>query len=136
MLAAASAPLSDLSRLPHIVFWVWLHVLQFDVSNQTMDAYEDQINKRYRPLPAKRITLQQALFLRWLLVLICWAWSARYSMETLYASIALAALTVIYNELGTHRGHWIIRNLVNALGFFSFGTGATLMAGALGCTDY
>ena len=136
MLAAASAPLSDLSRLPHIVFWVWLHVLQFDVSNQTMDAYEDKINKRYRPLPARRITLQQALFLRWLLVLICWAWSARYSMETLYASIALAALTVIYNELGTHRGHWIVRNLVNALGFFSFGTGATLMAGALGCTDY
>ena len=129
-LAAASAPLSDLSRLPHVVFWVWLHVLQFDVSNQTMDPDEDEMNKRDRPLPAKRITLQQALFFCWLLVPVCWAWSAWYSVEALYASIALVALTVIYDELGAHRGHWIVRNLVNALGFCSFETGATLVAGA------
>ena len=95
-----------------------------------MDPDEDEMNKRDRPLPAKRITLQQALFFRWLLVPICWAWSAWYSVETLYASIALVALTVIYDELGAHRGHWIVRNLVNALGFCSFETGATLVAGA------
>ncbi|RDX47517.1 hypothetical protein OH76DRAFT_1354186 [Lentinus brumalis] len=127
-LAAASAPLSDISRLVHIVFWVWLHVLQFDVSNQTMDPDEDEMNKRDRPLPAKRITLQQALFFRWLLVPICWAYSALYSIETLYASMALVALTVIYDELGAHRMHWAIRNLVNALGFCAFETGATLVA--------
>ncbi len=32
----------------------------------------------------------------------------------MYASMALVALTVIYDELGTHAGHWAVRNLVNA----------------------
>ncbi|KAI9059890.1 hypothetical protein FKP32DRAFT_1679428 [Trametes sanguinea] len=128
-LAFASAPLQHASRIPHVVFWVWLHVLQFDVSNQTLDPDEDAMNKRDRPLPAKRITFEKAILLRWLLVPTCWLLSSLYSRQTLYASIALVALTIIYDELGAHRQHWLIRNLVNALGFASFEVGATLVAG-------
>ncbi|CDO69434.1 hypothetical protein BN946_scf184791.g29 [Trametes cinnabarina] len=128
-LAFASAPLRDASRISHVVFWVWFHVLQFDVSNQTLDPDEDAKNKSDRPLPAKRISLRNAILLRWLLVPACWLLSSLYSPQTVYASIALVALTIIYDELGAHGRHWIIRNLVNALGFASFEVGATLVAG-------
>ncbi|KLO15626.1 hypothetical protein SCHPADRAFT_824462 [Schizopora paradoxa] len=129
VLAAAAAPLTNISHLPHIIFWVWFHVLQFDVSNQTLDPEEDEHNKRDRPLPAKRISYRNAVILRWALVPACWTLSACYSLETMYASMALVALTAIYDEFGAHSGHWAVRNLVNALGFVSFEVGASLIAG-------
>ena len=47
------------------------------------------------------------------------------------ASIALVALTILYDELGAHRGHWFVRNAVNAAGFTSFEIGAALIASKL-----
>ena len=47
------------------------------------------------------------------------------------ASIALVALTILYDELGAHRGHWFVRNAVNAAGFTSFEIGAALVASKL-----
>jgi len=129
VLAVASAPLTSVAHLPHTIFWTWFHVLQFDVSNQTLDPEEDEFNKQDRPLPAKRITFRNAVILRWLLVPACWTLSACYSLETMYASMGLVALTVIYDELGAHSCHWAVRNLVNALGFVSFEVGASLVAG-------
>ena len=125
----ASAPLSDISHLPHVIFWIWFHVLQFDVSNQTLKPEEDEYNKQDRPLPAKRITWRNALILRWALVPACWALSACYSLETAYASIALCIFTYVYDEMGYAAGHWFGRNFVNALGFMSFEVGACLIAG-------
>lgn len=60
---------------------------------------------------------------------LCWMLSACYSRETLCASVALVALTVLYDELGAHAGHWLTRNTVNAMGFASFEVGASLIAG-------
>ena len=111
------------------MFWIWLQLLQFDVSNQTLDPEEDAHNKSYRPIPAKRLSLRTALILRWLLPLICFAWSAMYSKEVLVASFANCLLTYIYNEMGYAAGHWAGRNIVNALGFASFEVGACLIAG-------
>ncbi|EJF55707.1 hypothetical protein DICSQDRAFT_73107 [Dichomitus squalens LYAD-421 SS1] len=129
LLASASAPLRNVSRLPHVLFWVWLHLLQCDLSNQTMDPYEDEQNKNYRPLPAKRRSLQEALQFRWYIVPACLVLSAMYSAEAVYANIALAGLTVLYNEFHAHRGHWVLRNLVNTCGLAFFDLGATLIAG-------
>ncbi|EJD05643.1 uncharacterized protein FOMMEDRAFT_79213 [Fomitiporia mediterranea MF3/22] len=128
-LAAASAPLASFSRLPPTMFWIWLQLLQFDVSNQTLDPEEDEHNKAYRPLPAKRLSLRTAVILRWVLPLVCFAWSATYSKEVLYASIANCVLTYVYDEMGYAAGHWVGRNIVNALGFASFEVGACLIAG-------
>ncbi|KAI0316409.1 UbiA prenyltransferase family [Amylostereum chailletii] len=126
--AAAAAPIVELSRVPHVLFWIWFHMLQFCVSNQTLDPEEDGRNKRDRPLPSGRITLRNAIILRWVLVPACWALSACYSLQTVYASIVLVALTVIYDELHAHAGNWLVRNTVNALGFASFEVGATFVA--------
>lgn len=125
----AAAPICSITRLPHIIWWIWLHLLQFDVSNQTLDPEEDALNKSDRPLPSKRITFQNALRLRWTLIPTCWAVSALYSTQTFYASVSLVVFTVIYNELSAHAGHWLVRNTVNAAGFASFEAGATLIAG-------
>ncbi|KAJ7171158.1 UbiA prenyltransferase family [Mycena filopes] len=128
-LASASAPLSSIQRLPHVIFWIWFHVLQFDVSNQVLEPDEDALNKQDRPLPSCRLSLSQAILLRWALVPLCLGLSGCYSMEAVYASIALVGLTWIYNEGSAHKGHWFIRNTVNAAGFASFEVGATLVAG-------
>src|ERR1700734_2784258 len=77
--AAAAAPLASFDRLPHVIFWVWLHLLQFDVSNQYLDPTEDTLNKPFRPIPSGRVTLRQAQILRWALVPICMALSTCYS---------------------------------------------------------
>ena len=80
-------------------------------------------------MPSKRITWRNAKILRWLLVPACWILSAFYSVETVYASIALCILTFIYDEMGASAGHWFLRNFVNALGFMAFEVGACLVAG-------
>ncbi|KAI0669504.1 UbiA prenyltransferase family-domain-containing protein [Trametes maxima] len=129
VLASAAAPLDGPHRLPHVAFWLWLHLLQFDVSNQTLSPDEDAINKSHRPLPAKRISHSNAVLLRWLLIPICVLSSSAYSTHVVCASAALAVLTIVYNELGASRDHWIVRNLVNALGLASLEVGATLVAG-------
>ncbi|KAJ7276813.1 UbiA prenyltransferase family-domain-containing protein [Mycena rebaudengoi] len=128
-LVSTSAPLSSIYHLPHVIFWIWLHVLQFDVSNQILDPAEDALNKKDRPLPSNRISTCDAIILRWLLVPVCMGLSAFYSAETVYASIALIFLTIIYNECSAHKRHWLIRNVVNAAGFASFEVGASLVAG-------
>lgn len=131
MFATVAAPIYSLDRLPHIVFWIWLHLLQFNVSNQTFSVDEDRLNKADRPLPAGRITLSQAWVLRWALVPLCFALSLSYSARVLYASATFITLTCIYNELHVHASHGIVRNVMNALGFASMEAGATLVAGTV-----
>ncbi|KAJ3557578.1 hypothetical protein NM688_g1400 [Phlebia brevispora] len=127
LFATAAAPDFVGSNLPQAIFWLWLHLLQFDVSNQSMSPEEDEQNKRWRPLPSKRLTLRQARILRWLLVPVCLAVSCLYSLPIIYASISLISFTVIYNELSGH-SHWLVRNVVNACGAASFEVGTTLLA--------
>lgn len=106
-------------------------MLQLDVSNQIAKPEEDENNKKDRPPPSKRISWRNALVLRWVLVPMCWAPSACYSVETVYASIALCILTYVYDEMGFAAGHWLGRNVVNALGSLSFEVGAYLIAGMI-----
>jgi 4-hydroxybenzoate polyprenyltransferase len=93
-----------------------------------MDPEEDVRNKPDRPLASKRITLKNAIRLRILLVPICIAFSALYSFPVMLASIAVAVTTLIYNELGAHSAHWIIRNVAIAIAYGMFEAGASLVA--------
>ena len=132
MFAMAAAPVTSYTRLPHIAFWTWLHLLQFCIANQVHSIDEDAQNKPFRPLPSRRITATHALILRWLLVPICLAYSALYSGHVLYASVSMLILTICYNELHGDANHWLVRNILNALGTASFEWGATLLAGESG----
>lgn len=113
--------------MPKAIFWLWLHLLQFDVSNQSLSPEEDEQNKRWRPIPAKRVTVRQARILRWLLVPICLTVSSLYTLPILYASVSLIFFTLIYNEFAGG-SHWLVRNVVNACGAASFEVGTTLLA--------
>jgi len=128
LMAAASAPLTTSANLLHSFFWVWLHLLQFDVSNQTLNPVEDEHNKRDRPLPAKRISLKNAIILRWALVPVCWSLSACYGKNLAYTSLALTALTAFHNELHAHR-HIVGKNVATALCISAFEVGAILLSG-------
>lgn len=82
-----------------------------------------------RPLPAGRISLRNAVILRWALMPTCWALSLAYSKEVMYASMTLCAFTTMYNEL---HGAWSIfsRYALNGVGFAAFEAGTTLVASA------
>ncbi|KAH7926541.1 hypothetical protein BV22DRAFT_1032798 [Leucogyrophana mollusca] len=129
LFAIVAAPIHNLARIVHVVFWIWIHLLQFDIANQIVDPEEDSKNKATRPIPAGRITLQNATRLRWILLPVCFAYSALYSAQVLGASVAMAVLTLVYHEGHAH-AHWLSKNVVTAVDYGAFELGATLVAGS------
>ncbi|KAJ7174609.1 UbiA prenyltransferase family-domain-containing protein [Mycena filopes] len=127
LFAIVAAPLTSPRNLPHLIFWLWFHLLHFNTSNQTA-SLEDETNKPDRPLPAGRISLRAAVRLRWTLMPLCWALSLAYSKETMFASMALSAFTAMYNELGGSGSHFVVRYALNGLGFAAFEAGTALVA--------
>lgn len=112
------------------MFWIWLHLLHFNVANQIIDPQEDGKNKSSRPIPAGLITLEDALVLRWALIPICLALSACYSFQVFGLSLVLTLFIIFYNELKAHE-HWISKNFITAVGYACFEIGSTLIAGSL-----
>ncbi|KAH8103581.1 UbiA prenyltransferase family [Cristinia sonorae] len=127
--ALACAPQLKLSHICHVVAWLWLHILHFDLSNQTIGVEEDRVNKPDRPIPDGRISLESAITLRWIVFPICLLYSLSYSVQVFYASFVLAILTVIYNEWKCAR-KWYVKNSLNGAGYACFQLGATLIASA------
>ncbi|PCH35470.1 hypothetical protein WOLCODRAFT_80926 [Wolfiporia cocos MD-104 SS10] len=125
--ALAASHRVAVEHIPHAILWLWLHLLHFNVANQAARPEEDQHNKAWRPIPSGRMTSKNAMILRWLLVPVYWAISWLYGYQTLAVSIAFVALTVAYNELSIDGGHWIGRNVLNALGTAAFEIGTTLL---------
>lgn len=125
---AVSAPSRDPRSLLLTATWVWLNLLQCDVSNQSTpgSAAEDAANKPWRPIPAGRLTIDAARMLRWALLLICLAVSCAWGATI--PGIALAVLFWGYSELGCDSAHWSLKNAFNALGYGAFNLGATCVA--------
>lgn len=112
--AFAAAPHPIVTRIPDIIIWIWLHLLKHDIYNQMQDPEEDQKNKPYRPLPAGRITAQNAADVRWLLVPVCLVFSAMYGSKALACSACLEALSIWYNEFGGDKTG-LSKNLLTAI---------------------
>ncbi|CAI6336780.1 unnamed protein product [Periconia digitata] len=119
------SPYTIFSRLPAAMFWVWLHLLVLDLSNQRRpdSVAEDKLNKPWRPIPSGRLQPHHA---RQLLI---------FSIPFLYVlssqalggepeTVALFVLNWIYNDLDAAE-HMILRNILNALGITFIGAGAT-----------
>ncbi|OAX38628.1 hypothetical protein K503DRAFT_740916 [Rhizopogon vinicolor AM-OR11-026] len=134
LFAFAAAPHPHLARIPHTIIWIWMHLLKFDISNQIQDPEEDRRNKPDRPLPAGRITTENAADVRWLLVPICLAFSAEYGGLALASSICFEALSIWYNDFGGHKVG-ISKNLLTAAGYMFMEVGATIVAGSSPCID-
>ncbi|KAL4063855.1 UbiA prenyltransferase family-domain-containing protein [Scleroderma citrinum] len=128
LFAIAAAPLSSPIRLIDTTFWVWLHLLQFNVANQIKAPEEDKINKPSRPIPSGRITVHQATILRWALVPICLAYSALYSPQLTWVSLVMLLFTTWYNEHGGDKESFS-KNLLTAIMYGCLELGGTLVAG-------
>ena len=109
----------------YAVFWTWLHLLQFCVSNQSIDPEEDALNKPWRPIPSGLISVTSARCLRWILLPSCFSLSAY--LEVHWQGIALALAFLAHNEFHLH-SHWIMRNVCNAWGYAYFNAGAFAIA--------
>ncbi|KAI0070730.1 hypothetical protein K474DRAFT_1713083 [Panus rudis PR-1116 ss-1] len=126
--ALSLVPRAHLSRIPEGIFWIWVHVLQFDISNQSIGIEEDRVNKAWRPLLAGRVTINSARLCWRLLVPTCSLNSLHYGFETACASLVLCIFTVIHNDFKAHR-HWLLKNVVSAVGLAAFETGAAVIIG-------
>lgn len=116
-------------RIPLVLFWIWIHLLSFNVNNQRSPASveEDRLNKPWRPLPAGRISPALA---RVLGVLIC--------PSTTAVSLAIGVgwrqsllgvlLTVWYNRWGGSDVDPLLRNFITGLGYVCFTSGALEVA--------
>ena len=109
------------------VLWTWLHLLQFCVSNQSLNPEEDTLNKPWRPIPSGIVSVANARILRWILLPICLSLSI--SLEAHWQGICLAIGFIVHNEMHLH-SHWLMRNACNAWGYASFNAGASAIAGA------
>ena len=109
------------------VLWTWLHLLQFCVSNQSLDPDEDARNKPWRPIPSGIVSVVSARILRWILLPLCLSLSI--FLEAHWQGISLAIAFIAHNELHLH-SHWLMRNACNSWGYASFNAGASAIAGA------
>ena len=126
--AAPLSPTHPASHAIQCILWVWLHVLQFNLSNQLHDPEEDIRNKPWRPLPSGRITLANVFILKYITTATCLLLSYYYSFCTLMSSASLSILIRLYHENHGDQ-HWLSRNLMNSVGYSCFATGGTLVAG-------
>ncbi|KAF5376583.1 hypothetical protein D9757_009585 [Collybiopsis confluens] len=119
----ATSPKIQAGSVLRTVIWIWVHLLQANVSNQTFSGHEDLINKPWRPLPSGRITPNQARALRWCLMILCLCVSAAYGPMVLFASAALTIVEIVHDDVG-FSGGTILKNLCNVGGYSTFELGA------------
>ncbi|KAG2039543.1 UbiA prenyltransferase family [Suillus americanus] len=127
--AFAAAPHPNVTRLPDVIIWIWLHLLKHDIYNQIQDPEEDKKNKPHRPLPAGRITVQNAADVHWLLVPVCLMFSAMYGNKVLACSTGVEALSIWYNEFGGDKTGFS-KNLLTAIAYGTFELGTMVVIGS------
>lgn len=108
---------------------MWIHLLGFNLCNQARGStVEDQCNKPWRPLPSGRISMADAIILKYFVVASSMIISYGYSMQVFYSSVSLWFCTAVYHE-GYGEKHYISKCILNGLGYSCFALGEMLVAG-------
>ncbi|KAI9878274.1 MAG: hypothetical protein M1830_001374, partial [Pleopsidium flavum] len=117
-----------IARLPRTIFWMWLNILAFTVSNQRLpnSVAEDSVNKAWRPLPSGRLTLTQAR--RLLMVVIPTLLLSTRFLGGMEVTMMSLLFTWMYNDLEGADDSYITRNLINSMGLTAWSIGTTLVA--------
>jgi len=124
--ATVVSPRRNPAALSSALCWIWFHLLQANVSNQTYSAHEDVKNKPWRPLPSGRITVKDCRALRWGLMFFCLGLSLLFGVNVLVTSALLTVVEIVHDDFGLS-GHPIFKNLCNVGGYATFELGATLV---------
>ncbi|KAG0699518.1 UbiA prenyltransferase family-domain-containing protein [Suillus ampliporus] len=106
--------------------WLWFHLFQGNVSNQSYSAHEDLLNKPWRPVPSGRISVKSSRALRWGLMIFCLGFSSLFSFNVLVTSAVFTMLVIVHDDFGLS-GHPIGKNLLNVGAYVSFELGSTLV---------
>jgi 4-hydroxybenzoate polyprenyltransferase len=120
-------------RVPSVLLWTWLNTFVFVLANQRHPEaiIEDCINKPWRPLAARRITQVQTT--RLLLLSIPFTLALCYLfLGAVEETALLFILTWMYNDLGGSDENVISRNLIIALAYILYGSGALRIASQCG----
>ncbi|KAF8459728.1 UbiA prenyltransferase family [Gautieria morchelliformis] len=128
MFGAVCAPVFSVKCLMQGMVWVWLHLLQCNLSNQYKTSAEDLVNRPWRPIPSGRVSQQGAMVLRWVSCGASLALSIKYGWGVVTSSAALSLTTVIYDELQLS-GHWLGKNICAVSGYLTFEVGVTQVMG-------
>ena len=117
-----------LQRIPLILLYLWINLLPFAISNQiSPDAIkEDRINKPWRTLPSGRMTPEQAKPL--MLALYLFALPLSSVTGSLKQAVTLVFIGTWYNHFAGADSSCLVRNLINALGYVCFTSGAMEVA--------
>ncbi|KAJ2927761.1 hypothetical protein H1R20_g9331, partial [Candolleomyces eurysporus] len=124
---APVCPSTPISSSLKAVLWLWSILLQFNLNNQTASPGEDAKNKPWRPIPSGRISLRNAIILRWISVAYCCILSLYLRTTTLIPSILFTCLVVLYNFFGWDENGFI-KNLMNGFGYSAMALGTVLAA--------
>jgi hypothetical protein len=144
-ITATPTPLMVLYRIPLTLLWVWINLLPFAIDNQRhpRSIAEDAINKPWRVLPSGRMSPIQArnlmIFLWGLAIIVSWRIGGfnqcimGIALGTITHSITNSCISHIstgfwYNRFGGSDDSCIIRNVINALGYNCFTSGAAEVA--------
>ncbi|KAI0543530.1 UbiA prenyltransferase family-domain-containing protein [Xylaria curta] len=106
------------------LFWVWINLLPFNIDNQRRAEaiVEDMLNKPWRTMPSGRMTAMEAKILMFCLYVTALYISMRIGGTK--QCLTLMLLGFMYNELRLADRNWFSRNVINALGFYCFTSGA------------
>ena len=117
-----------LRRIPTTIIWIWINLLPFNVDNQRQlgSIIEDRVNKPWRPIPSRRVTPERAK--KWMFCLYIVALLASKFFGGFQQSLVLLFLGLWYNDFGGADVHCLLRNLINALGFVCYASGAMEVA--------
>lgn len=117
-----------LPNLPAVLLFNWWHTLLFDVSHQWGPASvaEDRLNKPWRPIPAGKVTGDQAR--RGLLALVPLSLALDHGLGVWDQGLLIHVLTWLYNDLGGCDEAFFVRDLCTASAFAMFNSGALKIA--------
>ena len=119
----------SLSRVPLAFLWVYLNVLIFSIANQRLppSVLEDKLNKPWRPLPAGLISPSEARYLLLFFIPAVYAICGLFLGAT-HEFLLCTGGAWLYNDLGGADEHFVLRNLLNSIAYFVYGSGATRVA--------
>lgn len=115
-------------RIPLIVYWAWINLLPFAIDNQRQQdsIAEDAMNKKWRPLPSRRLTPSHARSA--MLVFYVVAITSSMRIGGLRQCFTLIFFGHWYNDREGADTSCLIRNFINACGYIAFMSGTLEVA--------
>ncbi|KAJ7098794.1 UbiA prenyltransferase family-domain-containing protein [Mycena belliarum] len=104
--------------------WLELHLLTFEIKNQSIGVEEDRLSKPNRPIVSGRISLETAQTLYLCVGMISVLYSV-YQRVLLCSTVYMVAI-YCYNEMSMSR-NWFLKSFLGALGYVCYCWGTTII---------